>query len=354
MSGQALEDTAGAAPPATAPGEVQPLLVLLHIPKTAGMTLATILNAHYRDGFVGGVGGSRDTPPSEQAPNVFSRGEYVDRALAAARKPSVRALAGHITFGLRDRLPADAVWLTVLRDPVERTLSQYYFFVQPPGKRAGAGRGFVPPWLTAPTPDLTLEECLHPRGYIPDNLQTRMLCGIASPYDPLPADALDRARENLESFAHVGTTERFVEFLALLNLRLGWPAVAYRRSNANPKRPHASELPADTLRLVEERNELDRALFDHAAALAEASIVAAGPALEDEVEVLRRAEAEQQTPEEALAATRALSLDARVALARKEAELAEERLNIRRLKRRLKLAAREAAGPTGSVKREDG
>ena len=228
----------------------EPLLVLLHIPKTAGMTLAAILQNHYGDGFRGGVAESRGRPPERRMPNVFSRFDYVDARLRSiAANPGVHALSGHITFGFHDRLPGDARWLTVLREPVERTLSQYFFFVQPPPRRSGrAGAGFVPPWLPAPTPELSLEDALTERGYIPDNLQTRMICGLVSPYDPLPAGALEQAKQNLrERFAYVGTTERFDEFLALLNLELGWPTVAYRRSNVNPAGCGATDLPAGTL-----------------------------------------------------------------------------------------------------------
>ena len=324
--------------PAAVPGErAEPLLVLLHIPKTAGMTLASILHAHYGEAFIGGVGGDRRMPPEKRPPNVFSRFEYLDEGLREAAGESTRALAAHITFGLRDRLPADARWFTVLREPVERTLSQYYFYVRPPGKRRGAGAGFVPPWLPPPSPELTLEECLSERGYIPDNLQTRMLCGLVSPYDPLPPDALEQAKGNLrERFAFVGTTERFEEFLALLNLELGWPTIAYRRSNANPKRPWKGDLPDDVLRIVEERNALDRELHAYAGELLAGALEQAGPELEDELDVIRRAEAQRHEGEVSAVAVRSLPVEARVRLALKEAELAEARLRIKRLNARLK------------------
>jgi Galactose-3-O-sulfotransferase len=328
------EQRAASSPDSAERGE--PLLVLLHIPKTAGMTLATILHAHYDAAFVGGVGGDKQDPPEQRAPNVFSRPEHLDAGLRQASKEGTRALAAHITYGLRDRLPGDARWLTVLREPVERTLSQYYFFVSPPGKRAGAGAGFVPPWLPPPSPELTLDECLTERGYIPDNLQTRMLCGLVSPYDPLPADALEQAKRNLrDRFAYVGTTERFEEFLALLNVELGWPTVAYKRSNANPKRPKKDDLAPDVRRLVEERNVLDSELYAFAGELLADALAGAGPAVADEVDVIRRAEA-WRDPEDPTAAARALPVEARVALALKEAELAEARLRIKRLKSRLK------------------
>ena len=155
--------------PATAPIErsaprsgslAEPLLVLLHIPKTAGMTLAGILQYVYGDAFRGGVGESRFLPDERRMPNVFSRPEHVEGRLRSLRKKgTIRALSGHLTFGWADRLPPDARWVTVLRDPVERTLSQYYYFVDPPPRRSGRpGAGFVPPWLPAPTSTLTLDE----------------------------------------------------------------------------------------------------------------------------------------------------------------------------------------------------
>jgi hypothetical protein len=328
--------------PATAPIErsaprsgslAEPLLVLLHIPKTAGMTLAGILQYVYGDAFRGGVGESRFLPDDRRMPNVFSRPQHVEARLKSLRaKGSVRALSGHLTFGWVDRLPANSRWITVLRDPVERTLSQYYYFVDPPPRRSGRpGAGFVPPWLPAPTASLTLDEALTERGYIPPDLQTRMLCGLLSPYDPLPEDALAQAKRNLdERFVYVGTTERFTEFLALLNLELGWPTVAYRRSNANPKRPTRADLDPETLRLVEDRNRLDLELHAHAASILDKALSRHGAELADEAEVLRVAEQRRRAKETHDA--RSLPIEARVELALKEGELAFARLQARRAK----------------------
>ena len=329
--------------PATAPIErsaprsgslAEPLLVLLHIPKTAGMTLAGILQYVYGDAFRGGVGESRYLPDERRMPNVFSRPEHVEARLKSFRaKGSVRAVSGHLTFGWADRLPPNARWITVLRDPVERTLSQYYYFLDPPPRRSGrgAGAGFVPPWLPAPTASLTLDEALTERGYIPPNLQTRMLCGLLSPYDPLPEDALAQAKQNLdERFVYVGTTERFTEFLALLNLELGWPTVAYRPSNANPKRPKRADLEPETLRLVEDRNRLDLELHAHAARILDRALSRHGAGLADEAEVLRVAEQRRRAKE--VHDPRSLPLEARIELALKEGELACARLQAKRAK----------------------
>jgi hypothetical protein len=310
----------------------EPMLVLLHIPKTAGTSLATIIHHHYGDAFRGGVGVARRGPTHRRPPNVFSRYDEVQRRLQSiTERGKLRALAAHITFGCADWLPANTRYVTVLRDPVERTLSHYFYLVSPP-KRTGApatGLGLVPPWLPSPSPDLTLEECLQPRGYIPDNLQTRMLCGLISPYNPLPKDGLERAKANLrERFAYVGTTEQFELFLALLNLECGWSTVAYRRARANRNRPPREEVAADLIRVAEEGNVLDRELHAYAEALlVDALRRVDADALASEVEVLRQAKRGQGSLD-----PRELPVEARVALALKEAELADAELHVRRLR----------------------
>jgi hypothetical protein len=311
----------------------EPRLVLVHIPKTAGTSLASILHHHYGAAFRGGVGVARRGPLHRRPPNVFSRFDEVEPQLESiVERRRLRALAAHITFGWADRLPADTRYLTVLRDPVERTLSHYFYLVAPTPKRRGGaqvGLGLVPPWLAPPVPELTLEECLDERSYIPDNLQTRMLCGILSPYDPLPDDGLERAKANLrERFAYVGTTEQFEFFLALLNLERGWPTVAFRRARTNVNRPQREDVPADLRRIAEERNQLDRELYEYAGALLAEALRRVDPgSLADEVEVLRSGSRGEDGID-----VRRLPFEARVALARMEAELAHIELHNRRLR----------------------
>jgi hypothetical protein len=284
--------------------------------------------AHYRNRLFGEPADDRRLPPEKRAPQVFSRAAYVEQALQRASRPGVEAVAGSFTFGLRELLPADARWMTILRDPVERTLSQYFYLVRPPGKRDRAGAGLTPAWLGPPGPDLTLEQALSERSYIPDNLQVRMLCGTVSPFDPLPPDALERAIRNIDSFAYVGTTERFVEFLALLNLELGWPTVGLTRSNANRDRPQISDLAPEEVAVVEERNELDRQLHQHAASLFASKLAAAPKGIETEIEVLRESFKHRGPSVDA----RTFSIPAQVALARAAAQTADVRLRKRRAK----------------------
>jgi hypothetical protein len=313
---------------------VDPLLALVHVPKTAGTTLTTLMRHHYRGGRFLTSG------------NIFSRFEQVEAKLREIQgKAHVHAVAGHFTFGLAEQALPGARCLTILRHPIERTLSHYYFLVQPrPGRTRAAGPAIVPPWLPLPPAGLSLEEALAERSYIPDNLQTRMLCGLVSPYDPLPPDALEQARANLrERFAFAGTTERFDEFLALLNLELGWPTVAYNRYRVHTARPRRESLPADDVRVLEERNALDLELYAYADGLLEQALGRRRSEVDDEVEVLRRAMLRWNADEGAPSPPPRLRLplDARVELAVKEAELARADARARKLEKERKRATRE-------------
>jgi len=303
--------------------------VFVHVPKAAGSTFTAILRHHYPGAaFDGGI-------------NVFQRFEQaIPRLEAAATRSDLRAISAEVTFGLADRYLPDARFVTILREPVERTLSQFWFF------KAGRGAGLISPRLPPPQPSLTVADAVE-AGYLLDNLQTRLLCGIVSPSDPLPADALEQAERILaQRFFLVGTTEHFDAFLALLNVELGWPTVAYRRTQVNADNRGRETLATDELRLVEDANMLDRQLYGFARQLLEDALASAGDEVETELEVIRRAQALERRGRKGeapdAAAIRGLPVDARVALALKEAELGRtrERLSrklnaVDRLKRKL-------------------
>jgi hypothetical protein len=295
-------------------------LLLVHLPKTAGTTLAQLLRYHYRDGAFMGAG------------NVLSRPEEAEpRLQAIARKPAVRAAAGHVSFGLAERVLPDATFVTILREPVARTLSQYFFLAE-----LGRGGGLVPPGLEEDARGLGLDEAFE-RGYLLDDLQTRMLCGLLSPYEQLPEDALERAQANLsERFAYVGTTERFDQLLAVLNLALRWPTTAHEPARENPHRP--AEVPDDLRALAAERNRLDRDLHAFAGGLLDQAVAAAGPAVEEEAAVIAQATARWNEAREASQPLGSLPPDARVERALEEAKLVRAAFEERNRRAKVKRA----------------
>jgi hypothetical protein len=285
------------------------MLAFLHIPKTAGTSFGIAL--HHTYGSV-----------VHEFGNAFSRADEVEPAPAGCQ-----AAEGHVTLGTLDRIAPGATLATVLREPVERTLSQHRYLA------AGRGRGFVPRGKPEPPVGISLRAALD-GGYVLDNLQTRMLCGIDLPYDPLPSDALERATANLSRFAYLGVMERFDEFLALVAIGLSWPTIAPFQARVNEPE---SEADPEDVRLAAAANELDAALYPRAALVASKAAEEAGEALAEELAVMRAGEG---------ATARSLPFEARVELARKERDLALMHDKLRKLERKLKLrrlrAKREA------------
>jgi hypothetical protein len=124
--------------------------------------------------------------------------------------------------------------------------------------------------------------------YVPDNLQTRMLCGVPEPFGEMTEDHLRMAIANLKRLRLVGLAERFDEFLVLLERRLGYQVVRYQAMRVNPTRPRADEVPSELRVAAQQANELDARLYDHATRLFEGYPELADPTLHIEVEALRR------------------------------------------------------------------
>jgi hypothetical protein len=205
-----------------------------------------------------------------------------------AEEPPPLALGGHIVFGLSEALPADARYVTVLRDPIERTLSHYGYLVAP---RDPVDRPHG--LLARETPyrgDLTLEEALDDRRYLPDNLQTRMLVCRRSPSEELPAHALARAKEHLERrFSFVGVTERLDELSALLTVASGWRPRLGKPRRVGEQRPTRETLAPAQLAAVEAHNALDLELHAFAAELQQRAVAPVAADVELELSVLARA-----------------------------------------------------------------
>jgi Sulfotransferase family len=251
-----------------------PLLAFVHIPKTAGGTVTSMLAAAY----------------SRQA--VHDAGNFVRAPQKAGGKISSvlvkggRVSAGHIPYGFfRKHLPPDTRYMTFLREPVDRVLSHYYRHIHRKDPRRAGGRKE----LASGSPKAnSLEEAIVDMG-LPQlsNLSTRFLCGHPSPMGELPPSALDDAKENLRAFAFIGIQERFEESLVLLQRMLGLGRVPYRDRHVSSDRPTVDEMPGHERELVEEYNRLDAELYEFALPLFEERVGAVDDRFAADVEALR-------------------------------------------------------------------
>jgi hypothetical protein len=284
-----------------------PLLVFVHIPKTAGGTVTSMLTAAYSRQAV------RDAGNYARAP------EKIERKIRSTLRRGGRVAAGHTPYGaVREHLPPDTRYMTFLREPVDRVLSHYYRHLhrkRPKVQRSPAREqhrletpGKVRP-DRKPKADSIEEAIVGMRMPQLNNLATRFLCGRPSVLGDLPASALDDAKANLGEFAFVGIQERFEESLVLLQRMLGLGSIPYRDRHVSSNRPAVDEIPDQERALIEEHNQLDAELYSFGLGLFEDAVAAAGEGFAAEVAKLRARDAAVR--EEEWRATRAAHPDVR-------------------------------------------
>lgn len=234
--------------PKNSGGETRQTVIFLHIPKTAGNTLNDIMKRQYEP----------------QA--VFSlRAQHTQRVdafkqLPEARKRTIQVLAGHVRFGLHQDLPQPSTYITLLRDPVERVISHYYYVLRRPDHYLHE---------TVTSQNMTLQDYVS-SGICSElnNDQTKILAGIEHKiaFGQCPPEMLAMAKHNIHNyFTLVGFTERFDETVILLKQRLGWHMPFYKKNrNVTKNRPLRHEIAKATLALIEHYNTLDLELYQYA------------------------------------------------------------------------------------------
>jgi hypothetical protein len=265
---------------AAAAGAAQPpLLVFVHIPKTAGTVLGSVLTMNEP--------GER----TRRLSNVFKGSGGLSTTLIhrlrADAEPlnldAARIVTGHFPLGIGEYLRKHAGpgrelrFITCLREPVDRTLSHYY---QIRGRPPGPGKYTLSPLPSEPTLGDMLE-----RGFTHDNVQTRMLSGLLEPFGEVTDDMLEQAKRNLrESLVFFGLTEQFDESLVLAKQRLGLSVLLselegnrHARSlsrsggRVNTSRPRGEDVPQGLRQEAERCNRYDIELYCYAQKLFEAA-----------------------------------------------------------------------------------
>jgi hypothetical protein len=208
---------------------------IVHVPKTAGTTIATAMRLRHGDAWAW-VGQGIDSAGEQACRQALADIESAD--------PPVRVIQGHVPLSLEPLRDSELPLATFLRDPLERTASAYFYRFRKKGwtRPAPISR----PWLEV--------------FGIHDNLQTRMLSGM--PLDePASGEMLDAAIRNLEQrFRFVGTTERFDESYVLLHVAFGWRPLLIANRRVNATRPRVDELTEEEHSVLRQHNELDSEL----------------------------------------------------------------------------------------------
>jgi hypothetical protein len=241
------------------------VIVFVHVPKTGGTTLHSILARQLRGIFAESM---------DEAKSMLA-------SLDGAQLSELEFLGGHVPYGVHEFLPRPVSYVTMLRDPVRRVVSHYWFVRNDPDHYL---------YSAVSEGGLSLREYAE-RGCTLsaeiENGQVWMFSARARRRECADADSLREAKSVLrDRFAFVGTTERFDESVVCMQRVLGLRAPVYARMNTGPG-PRTA-LDTETRAVLEARNDLDRELYVYANELLDEEIRRVGPRFSRDLERFRR------------------------------------------------------------------
>jgi len=253
-------------------------LIFLHLPKVGGMTLDQILERRYpRERMF-----TFDGREPRRALERF-------QAIPEPERARLRLVRGHVAFGIHTALPTPSAYITYLRNPVERVISQFYYAKSSPDHYLYArlkrdGTSLYEYAAQQLTPEIL-------------NQQTSALAGIETQTWEIETTraSLEAAKQHLQThFRVVGVTEQFDTGLLLIQRAFGWTMPLYLRENTTAEKPPAAQIDPRARALIAELNALDIELYAFARELFDAQCRAYGSTLQSDLARFRQWNARYQ------------------------------------------------------------
>jgi len=225
------------------PDDTRKTLIFVHMFRSGGTTLNRVMDWEYSPNRIFSLNGR------------YCRWAYKRLTqLPPSTLAKMQVVRGHMPFGVHRLLPQPSTYMTVLRDPVERILAEYF---------AGVVRRTHRQHRTIRT--LTVADFVATLAN--NNAQTKMIAGLSSSYDflsdPCTPATLNKAKANLRDyFSLVGITERFEETLSLARCILGWKVPYYASFNSTSRAGRV--VVPEMWSLIGEYNSFDVELYNYA------------------------------------------------------------------------------------------
>ncbi|MGB5982842.1 MAG: sulfotransferase family 2 domain-containing protein [Nonlabens sp.] len=210
-------------------------IIFLHLPKNAGTTFKSILSKYYDKENIFQVG--------YNSSGIWNMEELKSSPKEELAK--INLLQGHFNYGIHEIFERDFRYITMLRNPIERTISFYNYIRRQKEHR-----------LLSAVQNRTLLECITEiRDFDVINGQARKLSGTHN-----EDKMLDLALKNIDQhFDFVGIQERFDESLILLHKTYNWNKIFYKSLNKTSKQ---SEISPELISAITETNEIDMKLYE--------------------------------------------------------------------------------------------
>jgi len=213
-------------------------LYFMHIPKTAGSTMRSIIAQNYNSDNVLHI-------EQEELPGLSRRD--------ASKNMESSLIHGHFFYGTHEYFPGKPTYFTFLRDPVDRFLSEYFFQQDYKGNI----------YKLLQQEKLDLEGLID--YWVPyyDNIMTRFLSGATSEqcWEPVTEKHLEIAtvvlKNKIDCF---GLAEYFDESLLIMAKRYNWLPPLYIRKNVS-RRKNVTEVIKEKIR---KKQFFDSILYERA------------------------------------------------------------------------------------------
>ncbi len=245
------------------------ILVFVHIPKTAGNSLKEVIVGHFGEEaylytYLEKIG---KVHPTRLRKAIYAARKFVRNSALRLRGldplirkadrnrdlNKVRLLTGHVTLGKEPKTGRNPVYISVVRDPTERFLSDYYYRFDiraswPEGKKERHS-------FLLYDVDRFVDFVYDRRAWTPTNLQCRYIGG---------ADNFEAARKAVDERLFLATPgQRINEFLELLRPALGFASATAPRANIGQARQERAAPSEKSIAKIREMVSEDQRLFDY-------------------------------------------------------------------------------------------
>lgn len=218
-------------------------VIFLHIPKTAGSTFRAVLENEYEEEV-------------RFSTKVVDGNLNIDefKNLSQSDKNKIELLYGHMKYGLHQQFEQPINYITFLRDPVKRVISNYYYLLRSP---------FHPYYEVVKNNNLSLYQ------YVEQDINKSINNGyiqFISNKSEVTEKVYNEVITNIKNtFSVVGVTEQFDLSLLLMKKKLNWSKAPYYASvNISKNKPQGDFEDQALVELINSKNQFDLKLYNYA------------------------------------------------------------------------------------------